>query len=80
MHRDNTPSVLKIKFFSTNTFFIDNYEIFNSNCQKLLGVKIDNKLSFNEHVPGLCKKASQKLYALARVAYYMSIEDRQVIM
>ena len=29
-------------------------------------VTIDNKLNFNEHVSGVCKKASQKLRALAR--------------
>ena len=59
---------------------VDNYEIFNSNCQKLLGIKIDNKLNFNEHVSDLCKKASQKLHALARVAPYMSIKKRRIIM
>ena len=26
------------------------------NCEKLLGVKFDNKLKFNEHVSCLCKK------------------------
>ena len=59
---------------------VDNYEIFNSNCEKLLGVKFDNKLKFNEHVSGLCKKASQKLHALARIAHYMSTEKRRIIM
>ena len=39
---------------------VDGHEIFNSLCQKLLGVKIDNKLNFGEHVTGLCTKASQK--------------------
>ena len=27
-----------------------------SSCQNLLGVKIDYKLTFDEHVKGLCKK------------------------
>ena len=36
-----------------------------SNSRKLLGVKIDNKLTF-EHVTDLCCKASQKLHALAQ--------------
>ena len=55
---------------------VDKYKITNSNCEKLLGVTIDNKLTFNEHVNGLCKKASQKL-ALARVSHYMNTEKRR---
>lgn len=39
----------------------------NITCEKLLGVKIDNKLNFNGHVKSLCKKACNKLRALARV-------------
>ena len=31
-----------------------------------LGVKLDNRLTFDEHVSDLCKKASGKIYALAR--------------
>ena len=33
---------------------------------KLLGVTIDNKLDFAEHISKLCKKVSSKLHALAR--------------
>ena len=47
---------------------IDHLKIFNQNSQKLLGIKIDNKLSFVEHITELCNKASQKLHALARIA------------
>ena len=59
---------------------IDSNQILNSKCEKLLGVTIDNKLTFDEHVSGLCKKASQKLHALARVANYMSTNKLRVIM
>ena len=43
----------------------------NSKCEKLLGVKTDNKLMFDEHIKSICKKASTKLNALNRVAKYM---------
>ena len=46
---------------------IGNIKIFNKKCKKLLGINIDNKLSFDEHVTGLCRKASQKLHALSRI-------------
>ena len=31
----------------------------------LLGVKFDHKLSFNDHISELCKKASRKIHALS---------------
>ena len=37
-----------------------------------IGVIIDNKLTFNEHVSKICKKASNKLHALAGISKYMT--------
>ena len=59
---------------------VDGNQIKNSSHEKLLGVTIDNKLSFKTHVSNLCKKASQKLHALARIARYMDINQRSNIM
>ena len=59
---------------------VDGYQITNSKREKLLGITIDNKLSFNEHVSGLCTKASQKLHALARVSKYMNTDKLRLIM
>ena len=39
--------------------------------EKLLGATIDKKLNFKSHVNSLCKKAGQKLQALARILTYM---------
>ena len=47
---------------------------------KLLGVTIDNKLNFNEHITKLCMKVSQKLHALARISNFMSTEKLRRIM
>ena len=49
-------------------------------CEKFLGVKIDNKLNFDGHVKGLCKKANNKLRALARATPYMSLEKEKLLM
>ena len=54
--------------------------ITSTNCVKLLGVNIDNKLTFDEHVDSLCKKASQKFNALARLLSSMKFEQRKLIM
>ena len=46
----------------------------------LLGVTIDNKLDFSEHIELLLKKGSQKLHALARISKYVSQEKLKLIM
>ena len=59
---------------------VDKYTIANTTSQKLLGITIDNKLTFDEHISRLCNKASQKLHALARIATYMNLSKRRIIM
>ena len=48
--------------------------------EKLLGIVIDNRVTFEPHMKNLCKKAGQKLHALARIANYMDIRKRRSIM
>ena len=59
---------------------IENLQIQNSKYEKLLGIKIDGKLSFEAHVISLCNTAMQKLHALIRVAPYMAFNQKRLIM
>ena len=59
---------------------IDDTDIKSSSSKKLLGVIIDNKLTFNEHVSKLCKRASNKLHALARISKYMTKDKLRTVM
>ena len=52
----------------------------NSKCEKLLVVKFDNKLTFEKHMTDICRKASRKTYALARIAPYMDLSKRCMVM
>ena len=56
------------------------YNIESSEQQKLLGVLIDNKLTFDKHINNLCAKASQKLNALCRVSSFMSTNKKRLVM
>ena len=58
---------------------IDKNIIESEEKQELLGVIIDSRLTFEEHVNNLCKKASQKLNALTRISSYMDIPKRRII-
>ena len=47
---------------------------------KLLGLWIDNKMAFEEHIKKILTKGNQKLHALMRVAKYMTSEKLRLIM
>ena len=51
-----------------------------SNCVKLLGINIDNKLDYKEHISSICKKASLKLHALARISHFMNEHKLRILM
>ena len=57
---------------------VDQFQIYQH--EKLLGITIDNNMKFDEHVSRLCKNASQKLHALARVSNFIDVEQRRKIM
>ena len=55
-------------------------EKLSSTCSEtFFGIKIDNKLTLEEHVEGLCKKASQKVSAVARISSLMRFEQKKRI-
>ena len=58
----------------------DNNHIESEKEQVLLGITIDSNLTFENHINNICKKASQKLNPLARVAPYMNMQKRRIIM
>ena len=47
---------------------------------KLLGIIFDNKLTMHDHIKHICKKASDKLYALARISHYLDKQKRIILM
>ena len=47
---------------------IENEQISNSSCEKLLGVFFVSKLTFQSHIDNICKKASQKLNAISSLS------------
>ena len=59
---------------------IEGKTIFNNATAKILGITFDNLLTFENHIVNLCRTASQKISALARISPYMSISKRRKIM
>ena len=46
---------------------------------ELLGIAIDNILTFNEHINNLCSNASYKLYALRRIRKYVTQDQAKLL-
>ena len=59
---------------------IDNNYTESEDEQVLLEITIDSNLTFKNHINSICKKASQKLNALARISPYMNVQKRRTIM
>ena len=59
---------------------INGFEITNNTEEKLLGIKFDSKLSFENHVSSLCKKANQRFHVLTRIVNYMNLSKRKALM
>ena len=55
---------------------IENEIIKNSLQEKLLGIVIDNRRILEPDVENLCRKAGQKLHAIARIANYTDISKK----
>ena len=55
-------------------------KIWKNKNKKLFGVIIDRQLNFNEYLISLCKKAGKKLSTLARLANFLSVEQRKLLM
>ena len=45
-------------------------------CVKLLGVKIDDRLSFDDHISSICLRVSYQINGLRRIMKYMTIGNR----
>ena len=72
-------SYLLLSDNSRATATIDNSYIESEDEQVLLGATIDSDLTFEGHINNICKTASQKLNALARITPYMNIQKRRTI-
>ena len=48
--------------------------------ETLLGVPIVSELNFENHISDICSKVSKKLNALGRIAGYITLEKRRMLL
>ena len=58
---------------------IGNEKIWKSNEVKLLGVAIDNKFKFDNHIANICFKVNQKISVLSRLANLLFFDRKRIL-
>ena len=56
------------------------FKIKSTECEKLLGIKVDCGLKFENYLDGLIKKASNKVNAFSRVTPFMNLSKKKMLM
>ena len=46
---------------------------------ELLGIQLDDKLNFSQHISNICKSAANRLNALIRLQKFLSFEEKKVL-
>ena len=59
---------------------VNNFKIKNSDCEKLLGVKFDSKLRFDQYITDLYRRARRKIRTLAKVTPVTNLPKRRLLM
>ena len=59
---------------------IANFTIKSSKAKKMQEINLENNRKFDIHVESICQKANRKLNALAKIANYMELPKRPIIL
>ena len=65
---------------NSDTINLNGTKLASSSYEKLLGILIDRDLSFDKHIKSLCRKAGQKLNALARISNYLTHDQKRLLL
>ena len=61
------------------SIIIENQQMDNSTCKKLLDVLFDNKLAFQSRMDNICNKVTHILNAISRITPYMDFNKRKLV-
>ena len=67
------------KSTESDIFKFENVFLENSKEEVILGIAIDNKLTFDNHIKSICRKAGQKLSALSRISPYLEKDKKELL-
>ena len=56
------------------------FKINNTECEKILGIKVDCGLKFENYLDGVIKKASTKINTLSRLTRFLNLSTKKMLM
>ena len=62
------------------TIIANEFKIKKTECEKLLGIKVDCELKFENYLDRVIKNASNKINALSRVTPFMNLSEKKMLM
>ena len=74
-----SPEYLLLSTKSPEVVSTDEIQITSSTAETLLGITIDLELNFENHLSAICNKVSKKINALRRIANYVPLEKRLIV-
>ena len=80
MKANSDKSHILWSYSEPSAALVDGSAIESNTKEILLGITIDRDLTFDEHVNILCKTACRKLNALVRLAPFMKVDKKTMIM
>ena len=64
---------------NNDTLSSNDFNLKNSDYEIILGITINQKLTFNKHIKNVYKKAGQKLCALLRISLYLDENKKKLL-
>ena len=61
-----------------DTFNFENKSLTNRKEKVILGLTIDNKFSFDNHIKKTCRKGSQKICDSSKISNYLDLKQKEI--
>ena len=65
--------------YTNEQITVENHQIDVVSSVELLGIEIDDKLNFNNHIRTICRRASNQLNALIRLRNFLNFEEKKIL-